>query len=107
MVDGAAAVSVTQTSLGWATVNYNVAAPTHVVIYLHAESSSAPARIATKAQDENAGAYIQALKIVPSGAPTAVKAVKPLVNGTQKILHHGQLLIIRDGKIFNAVGQQQ
>jgi hypothetical protein len=76
-----------------------------VVIYLHAESSSAPAHIATKAQDENAGAYIQALKIVPSGAPTAVKAVKPVLNGTQKVLHQGQLLIIRDGKTYSVMGQ--
>ena len=105
-VNGAAVVSITQTSFGWATVTYDVAVPTHVVVYLHAASSSAPARIATKAQDENAGAYIQALKIVPANAPTAIENVVKTVEGTQKIMQNGIMYIIRDGKAYNAQGTQ-
>lgn len=65
-VAGQEAISITQTSIGKAKVNYNVVVPTHVVIYLHGGSSPAPARIATNAQDANgAGAYIKSITINP------------------------------------------
>ncbi len=105
-MEGQAVVSITQTDLGWAEVTYNVPAPIHVVIYLHAQSAaSAPARIATRMEDAiTAGAYIQAVKIVPADAPTAIEDVQSVnVQGT-KVIRNGQLLIIRDGKTFNVLG---
>lgn len=110
-IEGQAAVSITQTTPGEATVHYNVANPVHVVIYLHANGgSTAPARIATRMEDAvTAGAYIQAVTIQPANAPlqpTAIDQVATPSNGSEKILRNGQLLILRDGKIFNAQGAQ-
>lgn len=105
-MEGQAVVSITQTEFGWAEVTYNVPAAIHVVIYLHAQSAtSAPARIATRMEDAiTAGAYIQAVKIVPADAPTAIEDVQSdNVQGT-KVIRNGQLLIIRDGKTFNVLG---
>ena len=110
-IGGEASVSITQAELGWATVHYNVANPVHVVIYLYATGgSTAPARIATRMEDAvTAGAYIQAVTIQPANAPlqpTAIDQVATPSNGSEKILRDGQLLILRDGKIFNAQGAQ-
>lgn len=113
-MEGYAAVSITQLSLGWAEVNYNVTEPIHVVIYLHAESpSSAPARIATNTQDgdPNVGAYIQAVKIAPQDAPdpnpqTAIDIIETNQAENGKVLMNGVLYILRDGKIFNALGME-
>jgi hypothetical protein len=110
-IEGKASVSITQAELGWATVHYNVANPVHVVIYLHANGGSmAPARIATRMEDAvTAGAYIQAVTIQPANAPlqpTAIDQVATPSNGSEKIIRNGQLLILRDGKIFNAQGVQ-
>lgn len=108
-IEGQAAISVEQVALGWAEVSYNVAAPMHVVIYLHAESgASAPARIiARTADDPAAGAYIQSIEIAPKNAPQGIENidVKSLENGS-KMLIDGQLYIIREGRIFNANGAQ-
>lgn len=101
MIEGQGTVSITQASLGWAKVTYDVAEPTHVVIYLHASSSSAPARRAP----EMAGAYISAVKIIPENAPNAidvVKSAKSLGNG--KYLQNGRLYIVRDGRVYNVQG---
>ena len=108
LIDGQSAVSITQAELGWANVHYNVTEPVHVVIYLHASSSnSAPARIATRMEDAiTAGAYIQAIQIEPANAPTAIEHVLNESECTQKVLMNGQLLIIRDSKVFNAQGAQ-
>ncbi len=109
-LEGEAAISITQADkFGWAKVKYDVAAPTHVVIYLHAAvSSPAPAHIAAHVRDEDpsAGAYIKAIKITPSKAATGIEEIIPTVEGTQKIMLNGQLFIIRDGKAFNATGAQ-
>ena len=94
--------------LGWAEVTYNVAAPTHVVIYLHAiVVPSAPARIATSAKDEDpsVGAYVQALQIVPQNAPTAIDNTNDQSPMTNKVLRDGQLFIQRDDNIINVLGQ--
>ena len=106
-IEGKAAVSVTQTELGWAEVSYNVAEPLHVVIYLHAPNASAPARIAMRTQDNEAHAFIQAVEIQPKNAPTAIEQVEmnKLENGA-KMLIEGRLYILRDGRIFNANGIQ-
>lgn len=106
-MEGEAVVSITQTELGWAEVTYNVPAAIHVVIYLHATSSSAPARVIARTEDAvSAGAYIQAVEIVPNNAPSAIENVAKTVEGTQKIMLNGQLLILRDGKAYNAQGTQ-
>ncbi len=108
-IEGQAAISVEQVALGWAEVSYNVAAPMHVVIYLHAEGgASAPARIiARTADDPAAGAYIQAIEIAPKNAPEGIEHIdaERLENGS-KLLIDGQLYIIREGRIFNANGAQ-
>ena len=107
-VEGVAAVSITQTSLGWAKVQYNVAAPVHVVIYLHASSNSAPARIAANMNDADptVGAYIQAVKITPKKASTAIDIIEVNKGENGKVLINGQLFIIRDGRVFTATGAQ-
>ena len=109
-IEGEEAISVTQTeTFGWVKVTYDLAAPAHVVIYLHAVvSSPAPAHIAAQVREEDpsAGAFIKALKIVPANAPTGIEEIIPTVEGTQKIMLNGQIFIIRDGKVFNATGAQ-
>lgn len=105
-LEGQAVVSIAQTALGWAEVTYNVPAPIHVVIYLHAQSAaSAPARIATRVEDAvSAGAYIQAVKIVPENAPVGFENVQSDDVQSTKFIRDGQLIIIRDGKMYNATG---
>ena len=105
-LEGQAVVSIAQTALGWAEVTYDVQAPVHVVIYLHAQSAaSAPARIATRVEDAaSAGAYIQAVKIVPENAPVGFENVQSDDVQSTKFIRDGQLIIIRDGKMYNATG---
>jgi len=107
-MEGKAAVSITQTSLGWAKVVYNVTEPIHVVIYLHATANAAPARIASAMNDTDpiVGAYIEALKITPKNATTAIDVIEANKAENGKILLNGQLYIIRDGRVFNAVGAE-
>ena len=110
-MEGKAAISITQASLGWAKVHYNTTAPTHVVIYLHADNpASAPARITTAMNDDatNVGAYIKAIKIAPAdvpSSPTAFEQVQTGHNG-DKVLLNGQLFILHNGNIYNALGQE-
>ncbi|MBQ2520115.1 MAG: hypothetical protein II540_02375, partial [Paludibacteraceae bacterium] len=105
-LEGQAVVSIAQTALGWAEVTYDVPAPVHVVIYLHAQSAaSAPARIATRVEDAvSAGAYIQAVKIVPENAPVGFENVQSNDVQSTKFIRGGQLIIILDGKMYNATG---
>lgn len=101
MIEGQGTVSITQASLGWAKVTYDIVEPTHVVIYLHASSSYAPARRA----QEMAGAFISAVKIIPENAPDAIDVVKAAKSlGDGKYLQNGQLYIVRDGRVYNAQG---
>lgn len=113
-VEGAASVSISSAELGWARVDYNVSTPVHVVIYLHAEgAASAPARIATNANDVvSACAYVQAVMILPNEAPgaqddtTAIDILQAGNGENGKIMLNGQLYIIREGRVFNAAGTQ-
>ena len=113
-VEGAASISITSAELGWSTVEYNVPAPVHVVIYLHASSgASAPARIATNANDVvSAGAYVQSVMILPNEAPgastdtTAIDILEANQGENGKVMMNGQLYIIREGRVFNAAGAQ-
>ena len=111
-MEGEAVVSIAQTTLGWAEVTYNVPAPIHVVIYLHVSAqASAPARIATRMEDAvSAGAYIQAVQIVPADAPvdpTAIVTIEQTREGAQKILRHGELYILRGEKTYTVQGQEK
>ena len=114
LVEGTASVSISSAELGWSRVDYNVPTPVHVVIYLHAESGAgAPARIATTPNDvANAGAYVQAVMILPAEAPgaqedtTAIDILEANQGENGKILLNGQLYIIREGRVFNAAGAQ-
>ena len=107
-MEGQAVVSIAQTDLGWAEVTYNVPAPIHVVIYLHAQSTAAvPARIATRMEDAiTAGAYIQAVKIVPADAPVGFEQVNTATEGTTKVLKNGQIYILRGEKRYSVDGAQ-
>ena len=107
-MEGQAVVSIAQTDLGWAEVTYNVPAPIHVVIYLHAQSIAAvPARIATRMEDAiTAGAYIQAVKIVPADAPVGFEQVNTATEGTTKVLKNGQIYILRGEKSYSVDGAQ-
>ena len=107
-MEGQAVVSIAQTDLGWAEVTYNVPAPIHVVIYLHAQSNAqAPARIATRMEDAiTAGAYIQAVKIVPADAPVGFEQVNTATEGTTKVLKNGQIYILRGEKSYSVEGAQ-
>ena len=81
----------------------------HVVIYLCAIPlpDSAPARIANaKADAVSAGAYIQAVKIVPADAPTAIEHVKTDTKDTTKVLINGQIYILRGDHIYTTDGVQ-
>lgn len=106
----AAAINLIQTSLGWVTVQYDVAEPVHVVIYLHADTpDSAPARIASSLKEDEpaAGAYIQAVKITPADAPndpTGLQTIEVFNGQNGKIIMNGQLFILRDGHMYNATG---
>lgn len=110
-LEGQAVVSIDQTNFGWAEVTYDVPTPIHVVIYLHAIPlpGSAPARITTRMEDViTAGAYIQAVKIVPADAPTAIDLIdsSSLQGGDRGrlILHDGHILIIHGGKTYTVTG---
>ena len=107
-MEGQAVASIAQTTFGWAEVTYDVPAPIHVVIYLHAIAlPDAPARIPTRMEEAvSAGACIQAIQIVPANAPTAIENAVKEAEGTQKMMHNGIMYIIRDGKLYNAQGTQ-
>ncbi|MBQ1859216.1 MAG: hypothetical protein II140_05095, partial [Paludibacteraceae bacterium] len=63
------------------------------------------ARIATRVEDAvSAGAYIQAVKIVPENAPVGFENVQSDDVQSTKFIRGGQLIIILDGKMYNATG---
>ena len=105
--------TVEQASRGKATVNYSVTQKTYVVIYLEETSSSssqAPARIATSDKEEGAGAYVYSIKVTPKKATTDIDQT-PTTNDEQlttgrKLLIDGVLYIERNGKRYDATGQQ-
>lgn len=108
-MEGKAVVSIDQTTFGWAKVTYNVQDPVHVVIYLHAiVPPTAPAYVAAMKNDADpiVGAYIQAVKITPKKASTAIDIIEVNKGENGKVLLNGQLYIIRDGRVFTATGAQ-
>jgi hypothetical protein len=98
--------TVEQALRGEATVNYAVTQKTFVVIYLEATSgAAAPARIARSEKEEDAGAYVYAIKITPKKNPTGLEDIQPAEDGTRKMLINEHLYILRGGKTYDATGR--
>ena len=78
--EGETAISITQTTFGWAEVAYNVPSPTHVIIYLHA--SEMVKAYAPATSPEPSGVFIEAIQVAPKGAApaAAIKDLKLTVN---------------------------
>ena len=106
-IEGQAAISLTQEKLGWAHVEYNVAVPVHVVLYLHVQQEASLAnRIKAKATEEQAALCIQAIKITPANAQQGIEELPVVELNNQKVLFEGQLYIIREGHVYNALGTE-
>lgn len=107
-MEGKEVVRITQESLGWAKVNYNLNAPTHVVIYLHANASTMmPAHITTTQNEDGTivGAYIQAIKITPKNANGLIEITpSDSLPYNRKILHNNVLYIKHNNKIYTTTG---
>lgn len=105
------AVSVTQTTLGWAKVKYDVERETRVVAYLHTKlpvSAGARTAVAPVADDPSVGAYIEAIVITPKDAPTAISTLdaepKAKVVGARKVFEKGKIIIRRGNNSYTADG---
>ncbi len=105
-LEGKDAINIVQTSKDWALVQYDVAAPTHVVIYLHATSVSSRPYATIKGAAASAGAYIEAVKIIPEGAVEAINGVKANKSIDGKYLINGKIYIVRDGRVFTVSGME-
>lgn len=106
-IEGQAAISLTQTQLGWAHVDYDVEVPVHVVLYLHAQQEASLAnRIKAKATEEQAALCIQAIKITPANAQQGIEELPVVELNNQKVLFEGQIYIIREGHVYNALGTE-
>lgn len=106
-IEGQAAISLTQTQLGWAHVDYDVEVPVHVVLYLHAQQEASLAnRIKAKATEEQAALCIQAIKITPTNAQQGIEELPVVELNNQKVLFEGQIYIIREGHVYNALGTE-
>ncbi|MCR5049778.1 MAG: hypothetical protein K6A36_01705 [Paludibacteraceae bacterium] len=105
-IEGQAAISLTQTTFGWAHVEYDVEVPVHVVLYLNAvvEPTSKPARV--RAEEPQPALCIQAIKITPENAKEGIEHIVIDNSKNGKMILDGQLYIVRDGKIYNAQGAQ-
>ena len=89
---------------------YDTPASVHVVLYLQKDgSASAPARVAAAKTDEEPviGATISSIKISPDKAPQGIEDVtNDKSQMTNKVIKDGQIYILRDGKIYNALGTE-
>lgn len=101
-------VTVTKNEQNEIIVVYDTPASVHVVLYLQKDgSASAPARVAAAKTDEEPviGATISSIKISPDKAPQGIEDVtNDKSQMTNKVIKDGQLYIIRDNKVFNAIG---
>ena len=108
LIEGKGTATISQASMGWAKLQYNVVEQTHVIVYLQAASpSQAPKRVANGKKDATPGAIIKAITITPQGTTTGMETVeqaKP--EGTMKVLHNGNLYILRGEKVFTIHGQE-
>jgi len=107
-IEGKGTVVFTTTEDGKIKIEYDIIEQTHVIVYLQPESgaSGAPKRIAKAKKDAAPGAAIKSIKITPKGTTTGIDDVQGDNVQDTKYLREGQLFIIRDGKVFNANGQQ-
>ena len=111
LVRGKETVSVSQPVMGYAEVSYDVENITAVLIYLSQIPSASPApqhRVAKAIKDEAPRAVIKAIEIQPvsSEVPTGIdeNLQSEIIN--HKFIKDGQLLIEREGKLYNAQGIQ-
>lgn len=111
MIEGQGTVSITQATFDWAMVSYDVATPTHVVIYLHAISSSVRALTAPLKGSQNpVGAYIKAVAVTPDGVATTIDVIEQETPGdgknqpNGKYMMNGKLRIVRNGHVYDVTG---
>ena len=62
--------------------------------------------IGTALQYKAADYWCEFFNVIEYNAPTAIDNIPSSTANTHKLLRNGQLLIIRDGKIYNAMGQE-
>ena len=106
-IEGKAAVTVTSTDIGWVKVQYDVLEQTHVVVYLNQQGQvAAPARVRGAQQESTVGGYVEAIKITPKGAPTAIENVQTSADKGMKYIQAGQMLILRGDKVYTVTGQE-
>ena len=103
-------VTVSQPSMGFAEVNYDVDQVTAVLIYLAQTGGASPApKRAPQATKDAPSAIIRSIQVNPDGAdvPTAIDEtnLKSEIRN-HKYIKEGQLFILRDGKTYNATGQE-
>ena len=99
--------TIEQALRGKATVNYSVTQNTYVVIYLEgAPAGSAPARIARTAAEENAGAYIWSITVIPNKTPTGIDTTDIHQSANAKFVKDGILYIRHNGRIYTVIGEE-
>ena len=99
--------TIEQALRGKATVNYSVTQNTYVVIYLEgAPAGSAPARIARSAAEENAGAYIWSITVIPNKTPTGIDTTDIHQSANAKFIKDGILYIRHNGRVYTAQGAE-
>lgn len=106
VIEGKGQVVFTSIEGGKAVVEYDLAEQAHVIVYVSEEPSSSPApkRIRNAKKDATPAATIKSIKITPKGAATGIDKVEAINGEWTKVLRDGQLLILRDGRIYNAQG---
>ena len=81
--------------------------PTLVHIYLIADTyAPAPGSRKAKADVADPALKIYSISVTPQGSGTGIDEIKAPANGaSQKVMKNGQLLILRDGKIYDLTGK--
>ena len=87
-------------------VYYNTS-PTLVHIYLIADTyAPAPGSRKAKADVADPALKIYSINVTPQGSGTGIDEIMAPANGaSQKVMKDGQLLILRDGKIYDLTGK--
>ena len=109
-IRGKETVTVKQTTMSTAEVNFDLVEPTAVIIYLATSVSASPAPNHAPAAktDNTVKGYIKSVSILPQNTPTAIEQTEHDVFGSssvEKRMENGQLIIIRNGERYNAQGQ--
>ena len=107
--------TITQPSMGFAEVDYDVEQITAVLIYLWPTTNASPApqrRVAKAVKDEAPHAVIRSIVVQPASGetPTAIDEIdsSSLRGGDRGrlILINGQIFILRDGKAYDLMGRK-